>query len=65
MTISLTGTAESLPPDHWGPAPDQVRVELTSSRESYEEALRNLRAQLPDGSRLLLIRTTEPEAPSP
>lgn len=55
MAITVHARIETVPPSHQAKAPDRETRELTATADTYEAATAELRAQVPDGWRLLYI----------
>lgn len=57
MTTTLEASIETTPPDNSGPGPDHRYDTLTVTADTYRDALAQVRAQVPDGWRLVYVRT--------
>lgn len=57
MTTTLEGRIETIPPDLSGPGPDHRYDTITVTADTYPEALAQARSQVPDGWRLINVRT--------
>lgn len=55
--ITLQAIVETVPPDHTGVDPDRQVRDVEVRGETYEAARDALEAQVPDGHRLVWVRT--------
>lgn len=55
MTVTVRARIETVPPSHQAKAPDRETRELTATADTYEQAYADVRAQVPDGWRLLRV----------
>ena len=57
MTSTVRAKIETIPPDHTGVDPDRQKREVTVEGATYDQARDRIFAQLPDGWRVLHLRT--------
>ena len=55
--ITVVALTETIPPDHTGHHPDRQAGEVRQSAATYEEARDRIFAELPDGWRVIHLRT--------
>ncbi|MBB2925491.1 hypothetical protein [Cellulomonas cellasea] len=55
--ITVVAMTETLPPDHTGHRPDRQTGEVRETAATYEQARDRILAELPDGWRVLNLRT--------
>lgn len=53
--LTVRAAIEPVPPSHQVKAPDRETRELTATADTYEDATAELRAQVPDGWRMLYV----------
>lgn len=58
MTTTLEALVETIPPDNTGSDPQRRTETLTVTADTYAEAYAQVRDQIPDGWRLVHVRTT-------
>lgn len=57
VVITVVALTETIPPDHTGHHPDRQAGEVRQSAATYEEARDRIFAELPEGWRVLNLRT--------
>ena len=55
--ITVVAMTETIPPDHTGAHPGRQTGEVRESAATYEQARDRILAELPDGWRVLNLRT--------
>ncbi|OJX93986.1 MAG: hypothetical protein BGO96_09180 [Micrococcales bacterium 73-15] len=53
MSFTVTAPIETIPPSHHDKAPDRQTRDLVATAETYEEARDMVRAQVPEGWRIM------------
>lgn len=53
MPVTATARAETVPPSHRDRAPDRETRDLTATGDTYEAAVAEIRALVPEGWRLM------------
>lgn len=55
MPVTINARIETVPPEDPGPAPDRRTDQVSATAETYELALEQVQAAVPDGWRLMHV----------